>query len=58
MGKKMINNQTDITLNRTYLKKQQSPPIVHIKMIANGCIKRKLKVKGIVFQKTILSRVL
>lgn len=51
MSEKMINNQNDITLNRTYPIEQQSPPIVHIKMIANGCIKRKPKVKGIVFHK-------
>lgn len=58
MSEKMINNQNDITLNRTYRIEQQSPPIVHIKMIANGCIKRKPKVKGIVFHKKISSRVL
>lgn len=59
MSEKMINNQNDITLNRTYPIEQQSPPIVHIKMIANGCIKRKPKVKGIVFhKKKISSRVL
>lgn len=36
MSEKMINNQNDITLNRTYRIEQQSPPIVNIKMIANG----------------------
>lgn len=54
----MMNNQNDITLNWTYLIEQQFPPIVHIKMIANGCIKKKPKVKSIVFQKKISSRVL
>lgn len=51
MIEKVIHNQKGFAQNQTYPVEQQSPPIVHIKMIAKVCDKRNSDVKYIVFQK-------
>lgn len=56
-AKKVIINQTGFALNRTYPVEQQSPPTVHIKIIANACIKSNTNVKDIVLQIKMSSKV-
>lgn len=51
-----IHNQKCFAQNQTYPVEQQSPPIVHIKMIANVCVKRKSNEKYIVFKKKYRQR--
>lgn len=55
MASKVKKNQT---INQAYPVEQQSPPTVHIKMVANACFKRNTNVKDIFSRKNIVNSVI